>query len=169
MANMQRHTDGQKRRARWASVPMWLAPALWLPCIACGVRTELTPLSSGEIHDNGTLTLLAPRQTVLEACVLALRKQGFAIDIAEPGTGLVVTMREPEAPPGTGLFRAYVVEVQDLPGGQVQVSAWPAVSKPDMAGGARPYTARAWDVGHEREAWARLFEDVQGIVEKASR
>ena len=107
----------------------------------------------------------------LDACVLALRNQGYAIDAAEPETGLVVTFRRPVeqgSGPGARLFRAYILEVKATAGGRARVSAWPAVSEADVARGNRPYTAAAWEMDEERAAWARLFEDIRGLVERAS-
>lgn len=159
-----------RSRTRWAAVSRALTLALVLACGACRSAAELTPLTPGDIAESGTLVLEAPRQTALEACVLALRKQGYAIDVADPKTGLLVTQRraEPESSPGMRLFRSYVVEVKDMPGGRVQVSAWPSVSEADIARGNRPFTALAWDLDEERAAWTRLFEDVHGILERAS-
>jgi hypothetical protein len=154
--------------ARWTTA--FCALALVLCCAACSRTVELTPLTPRDIAESGTLVLDAPRQTVFGACVLALRKQGYAIDVAEPETGLVVTMRrrERESPPGRPIYREYIVEVKDLPGGRAQVEVWPSVTEADTRMGNRPYTAPAWDLDEERAAWTRLFEDVRGIVERAS-
>ena len=157
--------------ARGAEVLSMLMLAIALSCSACGGVTELTPLTPEDIAGSGTLVLDAPRRTVIDACVLALRKQGYAIDAAEPETGLVVTFRRPVeqgSEPGARLFRAYIVEVKATEGGRALVSAWPAVSEADVARGNRPYTAAAWAMDEERAAWARLFEDIRGIVERAS-
>lgn len=164
---------GHRPKARRAVVPLALSLTLAfvLVCGGCGRAVELTPLTPGDIAESGTLVIDAPRQTVLDACVLALRKQGYVIDAAEPVTGLVVTQRRPEprdARSGDDLFRSYVVEVKDMLGGKVEVSAWPAVSEAEISKGNRPYRARAWDLDEERAAWARLFEDVRGIAERAS-
>lgn len=149
----------------------WMLILALVPvCGGCETNPGWTPLTPADIADHGTVVLEAPRQTVLEACVLALRKQGYAIDAAEPDTGLIVTARraEPGSPPEARLFRAYVVEVKDSGAGRARVSAWPAVSEAGAARGTRRYTARAWDLDGERAAWTRLFEDVRAIVEKAS-
>lgn len=158
------------RRAT-ASLARTLALALLLLCGACAGAPELAPLTPGDIAENGTLVLDAPRQTVLDACVLALRKQGYAIDAVGPDSGLVITVRRPakqQSSSGARLFRAYVVEVTALPGGRVQVSAWPSVTEADVARGNRRFAAPGWDLDEERAAWAQLFEDVRGIVERAS-
>ncbi len=160
---------GRWTKARGAKALSMLTLAL--ACGACGGGAALLPLTPEDIAESGTLVVDAPRQTVLDACVLALRKQGYAIDAAEPETGLVVTFRRPVeqgAEPGARLFRAYIVEVKATEGGRAQVSAWPAVSEADVARGNRPYTAAAWAMDEERAAWARLFEDIRGIVERAS-
>ena len=129
------------------------------------------PLSAAEVAEKGTLVLAAPRRTVLDACGLALRKQGYSVDTAEPETGLVVTARRPAAPggpSGVGPFRAYVLEVKDAPGGGARVSAWPAISEADTARGVRRFEAPVWDLSDQRASWSRLFEDIRAIVEKAS-
>ena len=162
---------GTWSKARGAQALPSLTLALALSCGACGGGTKLTPLTPEDVAESGTLVLDAPRQTVLDACVLALRKQGYAIDAAEPETGLVVTFRRPAeqgSRPGARLFRAYVLEVKSVPGDRARVSAWPAVSEADIARGNRPYTAPAWELDEERAAWARLFEDIRGLVERAS-
>ncbi len=171
MLRMQNGVYGSWPLARGVGVFSMLALALALWCGACGGGTELTPLTPKDITESGTLVIDAPRQTVLDACVLALRKQGYAIDAAEPETGLVVTFRRPGeqgSRPGARLFRAYIVEVKATAGGRARVSAWPAVSEADVARGNRPYTAPAWEMDEERASWARLFEDIRGIVERAS-
>ncbi len=148
-----------------------LALVLALSCGACGGGTALTPLTPKDIAESGTLVLDAPKQTVLGACVLALRKQGYAIDVAEPETGLVVTFRRPAergSRSGERLFRAYILEVKSVPGDRARVSAWPAVSEADVSRGNRVYAAPAWEMDEERAAWARLFGDIRGIVERAS-
>ncbi len=157
--------------ARRAEALPLLALALALSCGACGGGAELTPLTPKDIAESGTLVLDAPRQTVLDACVRALRKQGYAIDAAEPETGLVVTFRRPAdqgSRPGARMFRAYILEVKRVQGDRARVSAWPAVSEADVARGNRPYTAAAWEMDQERAAWTRLFEDIRAIVERAS-
>lgn len=173
MAITSKGVHGKRSRDDQVSVCLRaaLATALVLACAGCGAGAELAPLTPEDVAESGTLMLDAPRQTVLDACVLALRKAGYAIDVARPETGLVVTMRRlvPDAgSSGRGLYRAYVLEVKDSPGGGARVSAWPAVSEHEVARGNRPFEAPAWDLDEERAAWARLFEDVRGIAEKAS-
>ena len=150
---------------------MALPAALALLCTACGGSVKWAPLSAAEVADKGTLTLAAPRRTVLDACVLALRKQGYFVDAAEAETGLVVTGRRP-APAGEpsrrAAFRAYVLEVKEAPGGGARVSAWPAISEADAARGVRRFEAPVWDLSDERASWSRLFEDIRAIVERAS-
>ena len=68
------------RRAKVCWIAASLTLALVLLCGACGGGAELTPLTPKDIAESGTLVLEAPRQTVLDACVLALRKQGYAIE-----------------------------------------------------------------------------------------
>ena len=147
-----------------------LLPAVLL-CTACGGAVQWAPMSAAEVAERGTLVLAAPRQTVLDACVLALRKQGYTVDAAEPETGLVVTARRaaPESgAPEHGLHRAYVLEVKSAPNGGARVSAWPAISEADTARGVRRFEAPVWDLTDERASWSRLFEDIRAIVEKAS-
>ncbi len=157
---------------RAAAFPiLTLVLMLALSCGACGGGPRLTPLTPEDIAESGTVVLDAPQHAVLDASVLALQKQGYAIDAADPGTGLVVTFRRPVeqgSQPGARLFRAYILEVKSMPGDRARVSAWPAVSEADVARGNRPYTAAAWEMDEERAAWARLFEDIRGLVERAS-
>ncbi len=165
------HGSWSKARRLEAFWILTLALALALACGACGGGTALTPLTPEDIAESGTLVLDAPQHAVLDASVLALQKQGYAIDAADLGTGLVVTFRRPVEPgsqPGARLFRAYILEVKSVQGDRVRVSAWPAVSEADVARGNRPYTAAAWEMDEERAAWARLFEDIRGLVERAS-
>ena len=148
-----------------------LLPAVLLLCTACGGGVKWAPLSAAEMTERGTLVLAAPRRTVLDACVLALRKQGYTVDASEPETGLVVTSRRPAPEAGAvghGLYRAYVLEVEDVPGGGARVSAWPAISEADTARGVRRFEAPVWDLSDQRASWSRLFEDIRAIVEKAS-
>jgi hypothetical protein len=144
---------------------------LALSCGACAKAPALTPLTARDVAESGTAAFDAPRLTVLNACALALRKQGYAIDIADPDTGLVVTLRSPSSlrsPSGARLFRAYVLKVTARRSGRVEVVAWPAVSEADVHRGTRRFTVPAWELAEEHAAWTRFFEDVRCIVERAS-
>ena len=102
---------------------------------------------------------------------VARRPTGEAWQVANAETGLVTTMPRPEqheSPSGVRLSRLYIVEVNNLPGGQVEVLALPSVTETDMPGRRRLFTAPRWDLDEERAAWTRLFDDVRAIVERAS-
>ena len=159
------------RRDGWGRLGIVLVLAVAPFFAACGGGVQWAPLSAAEMAERGTLVLAAPRQTVLDACVLALRKQGYTVDAAEPETGLVVTGRRPAPEAGAvghGLYRAYVLEVKSALNGGARVSAWPAISEADTARGVRRFEAPVWDLSDERASWSRLFEDIRAIVEKAS-
>jgi hypothetical protein len=126
---VQEHKLSPRRAARRLTRALLLA--VGLSCAACGNSPALTPLTARELAESGTAAFDAPRRTVLDACALALRKQGYAIDIADPDTGLVVTLRSPSehrSPSGARMFRAYILEVKQPRSGRVEVVAWPAVS-----------------------------------------
>ena len=138
--------------------------AVLLSVAACGARAQVPALSPGHIEQHGTVTLSAPRATVIWACMVALGMSGFAIEVAEPETGLIVARRKEEADRAGGVhFRSYVVEVGAYQAGRVVVTMTPALSKRGPAGSVPLET---WDLADEQQAWSRLFGDVRLILER---
>lgn len=147
---------------RWAATTVGLLVGL-----ASGgcARPQLGPLSPQEIAAHGTIEMSAPRDTVFGACILALRMEGYVIDVAEPVTGLVVTLFKRTAAGGDDASQGkrsagYVVQVRDLGEGRVRIVATPAAGEA-IDGSPADVT---WDLGHERTAWAQLFADVRMLV-----
>ena len=137
--------------------------ALALP----GCRSaKLVALTPEEVAEHGTVEIAAPRLAVFEACLQALLDEGYRIDIAEPGVGVVVTWPVRIKPdhglaPGEARFRAYVVLVHAAPNGKARVEAIPSPAEAGESASMQRSTAAAWDADLERAAWSRLFADVR--------
>lgn len=61
-------------------------------------------------------------------------------------------------------FRAYVVQVREMPGGMARVVATPAPAEPGGAADMQRPTNASWDLERERASWARFFTDVRAVL-----
>ena len=128
---------------------------------------RIRPLPPETLATSGTATVDGPSDLVFDACVAALRGNGYSIEREDPAAGTIFTATLPArtfpaAREGVLLLRRYEIQVAQTAGRSAQVTAVPMLfNAVRERGDTRALRARApetaWTIAEEEAEWRRLF------------
>ncbi len=148
----------------------------WLhACVLLAVFTSLAgcwsprirPLPQETLATSGRASFDGPRDVIFDACVAALRGNGYLIEREDPAAGTIFTATLPArtfpaAREGELVLRRYEIQVVQAAGSSAEITATPMLFDAVRARGeTRPLRARApetaWTIAEEEAEWRRLF------------
>jgi hypothetical protein len=148
----------------------------WLhACVLLAVSTSpagcwsprIRPLPPETLATSGRASFDGTREVIFDACVAALRGNGYSIERDERAAGRIFTATLPArtfpaAREGELLLRRYEIQVAEAAGHSAQVTATPMLfDAVRERGETRALRARApetaWTIAEEEAEWSRLF------------